>query len=139
MVPRSISRRRRASRRRGAAIVEFAVVSPVFIAILLGTIEACSMIFLKQSVTMGAYEGTRVSVVPGTTTAQVETAVKGFLDARKVKSYTIQITPSNFQAAAYGSFIQVKVTAPCGPNGLIPSIFYGGKSVTGTVEMMKEY
>lgn len=125
--------------RHGAATVEFAVIAPLFIAILLGTIEACSMVFLRQTVEMSAYEAARVAVVKQTTSAQVQTAAKSLLDSRNVKDYTITISPANFQSAAYGTFIQVEVRAPCAKNGLIPSIFYGARDVVGTVEMMKEY
>jgi Flp pilus assembly protein TadG len=124
---------------RGAAAVEFAVIAPVFVAILLGTIEACSMVFLRQSVEMAAYEAARVSVVNQTTSGQVETAAKTILDSRKIKDYSIKISPVDFQKAAYGTFITIEVRAPCSKNGLIPSMFYGSRDVVGIVEMMKEY
>jgi len=41
--------------KRGAAVVEFAILLPVFVLILFGSIEACSMIFLQQSLEMAAY------------------------------------------------------------------------------------
>lgn len=125
--------------RRGIAAVEFAVVSPMFVLILLGTIEACSMVFLRQSVELSSYEATRVAIVKNTTEAQVKQAAKNVLDARKVKDYSITITPANFQEAAYGTFIQVEVKVPCSSNSLIPAMFYSGKDMVGLVEMMKEY
>jgi Flp pilus assembly protein TadG len=138
---KSLGRRtqRKLRNRRGAALVEFAVVSPLFVAILLGTIEACSMVFLRQSVEMAAYEASRVAIVTQTKTDQVQQAAKNVLDSRKVKDYTIKITPTDFQGAPYGSFIQVEVTAPCSSNSLIPVMFYSGQNVVGQVEMMKEY
>jgi Flp pilus assembly protein TadG len=126
-------------KRRGIAAVEFAVVSPLFVAILLGTIEACSMVFLRQSVELAAYEAARVAIVTQTKTDQVQQAAKNVLDSRKVKDYAIKITPTDFQGAPYGSFIQVEVTAPCSSNSLIPVMFYSGQNVVGQVEMMKEY
>lgn len=133
------SYRRKLRNRSGAAVVEFAVISPVFVAILLGTIEACSMIFLRQTVELAAFEAARVAIVKNTTTAQVQTAARNLLDARHVNGYTITITPTAFQTAAYGSFIRVEVSAPCSDNTLIPPMFYAGRTITGQVEMMKEY
>ncbi len=125
--------------RAGAAAVEFAVVAPMFVAILLGTIEACSMIFLRQTTEMAAFEAARVSIVTQSTTAQVETAAKAVLDTRKVKDYTVSITPKDFQNAPYGTFVRVEVRVPCEKNSLIPSLFYKSKEIVGSVDMMKEY
>jgi Flp pilus assembly protein TadG len=125
--------------RSGAAAVEFAVVSPVFVAILLGTIEACSMIFLRQTTELAAFEAARVAIVKDTKSDQVQQAAKNILDTRKVKKYNVTITPTDFQAAAYGSYIKVEVSAPCGDNSLIPVMFYSGQTIIGQVEMMKEY
>ena len=44
-------------RRHGAAATEFAVCLPVLMLLLLGMLEACTMIFLKQSLAVAAYEG----------------------------------------------------------------------------------
>ncbi|MFO0011507.1 MAG: TadE/TadG family type IV pilus assembly protein [Planctomycetota bacterium] len=137
--PKHFSRRKLRDRRRGAAVVEFAVISPLFVAILLGTIEACSMIFLRQTVELAAFEAARVAIVRDTTAAQVQQAAKNVLDTRKVKGYDIKVTPTDFQAAAYGTFIQVEVSAPCSTNGTVPIMFYSGKNIVGQVEMMKEY
>ena len=52
--------------RGGAAVVELAVVLPVFVVILLGTIETCKMIFIQQSLEIAAYEAVRVAIVPET-------------------------------------------------------------------------
>lgn len=140
-VAKNLARRlpRKLRKRRGAALVEFAVIAPLFVAILLGTIEACSMVFLRQSVEMAAYEAARVAIVNQTKSDQVQQAAKNVLDSRKVRDYAIKITPSDFQGAPYGSFIQIEVTAPCSSNSLIPIMFYGGQRVVGQVEMMKEY
>lgn len=131
--------RRRIRSRRAAAVVEFAIIFPVFVAILVGTIEACGMVFLRQSVEMAAYEATRVAIVNQTKADQVQQAAKVVLDSRKVRDYTIKITPTNFQAAPYGSFIQIEVSAPCASNSLIPILYYGGRTMVGQVEMMKEF
>lgn len=54
--------RRRAVDERGAAIVEFALVVPLFLFILFGLIAFGLMLALKQSVTQSAEEGARASI-----------------------------------------------------------------------------
>lgn len=46
----------RKRKRRGAAVVEFAVCLPVIIIIVFGAIEAASLLFLKQALIQSAYE-----------------------------------------------------------------------------------
>jgi Flp pilus assembly protein TadG len=57
--------------RNGAAVVELAAVLPVFVLLLMGTIETCNMIFLQQSLKIAAYEGARITIVPATDLADV--------------------------------------------------------------------
>jgi Flp pilus assembly protein TadG len=126
-------------RRKGAATVEFAVIAPVFVAILLGTIETCSVLFLRQTVKMAAHEAARASIVPDATQTQVENAAKTLLNVRSIKDYSITVTPAALASAAYGTLIRVEVRAPCKGNALMTSGFYLSKDVVGQVEMMKEY
>jgi len=125
--------------RGGAAVVELAIVLPVFVVILLGTIETCRMIFLQQSLEIAAYEALRVAIVPETDFADIEAAANALLTARRVNGAVISITPLDFQNATYGSFLRVNVSAPCNSNASAPLSFYGSKTLTGTVEMMKEF
>jgi len=62
---------RRLPRRRGAAIVEFAFVAPVFLLFLMGTIIAGLGVFRYQQVASLAREGARYASVRGTKYQQV--------------------------------------------------------------------
>ncbi len=70
----------------GAACVELAVVLPVLVLIVLGTIEACAMTHLTQSLYIAAYEGTRVSLIPKSSTANVRDAIDEILSSRRIKN-----------------------------------------------------
>jgi Flp pilus assembly protein TadG len=129
----------RANQRRGAAIIELSIVLPVILLIVLGTIETCSMIFLKQSLKIAAYEGARVAIVPQSTVSEIEATVEEMLVSRRVKGASIQVTPNDYANSPYGTFVNVTVTAPCELNSLVSLGFYGGQSFSGSVEMMKEF
>lgn len=129
----------RRHQQRGISIVELSLFLPVIILIAMGTIEACSMIYLKQSLEIAAYEGARVSINPSSTTENVEGQCLQILTERGVDAAAVTVTPDNIQAAAVGSFIQVSVTASCAENSLFGSMFYSGKTLNGIVEMMKEF
>ena len=126
------------NRRFGLAIVELAVTLPVFVLILLGTIEATSMIFLEQSLRIAAYEGARIALVPGSDASNVEAGCKLILDARHVKGATVTITPNDFASQPYGTPITVRVTAGCAENSVISPWFYVDKSLDSDVTMMLE-
>ena len=132
------TRRRSYIVHRGAAVIELAVVLPVFGLLVLGTIETCNMIFLQQSLKIAAYEAARVSLIPAADTYDVETTAADILSSRHVNNGSTVVTPANFQSTPYGSFIRIEVSAPCSDNSVFPLKFYGSKILTGTVEMMKE-
>ena len=46
------------------AVVELAVCLPVLVLIIMGSIEACNLTFLKQKLTEAAYQGAMVATQP---------------------------------------------------------------------------
>ena len=61
------TRYRRRRGRRGAAIVEFAVVLPLLMLILFGILEYGYLFFVQQTLTNAAREGCRIAVLQSTT------------------------------------------------------------------------
>ena len=125
-------------RRRGVAAAELAVCLPIIVLMVVATIEACSALFLKQSLTIAAYEGVRTALEEGATPGNVQAACKQILTDRKIKGANITLKPSNPATLNPGEFIDVTVTAPCGPNSLVPATFYRGRSLSATASMMIE-
>ena len=124
--------------RRGSALTEFALVLPLLVLILFATVETCSMIHLQQALKVAAYEGARVSVIPGTTPTNVEATVKQILSDRRIAGGTVSVTPSSYPTEKQGTFIRVTASAPAKGNSLVGAWFYGGRTLTTSVEMMKE-
>lgn len=105
----------------------------------MGTIETCTMIFLRQSLHIAAYEGARVAIVPDSKSSDVRNAATRLLEMRRINDASIEVFPDDIENAPYGSFIRVEISAPCSSNSVLPLQFYGGRAVIGTVEMMKEF
>lgn len=59
-------------RRRAAAAVELAVVTPVLLTMLFGIIEFGWVFTVRQALVTAAREGARTAVLPGSTVAEVE-------------------------------------------------------------------
>lgn len=129
---------RRQPQRKGAAVAELAVCLPVIILVVFGTIETCSMIFLKQSLRICAYEGARVALVPGSNAGNVLGGCQSFLDGRNIQSATVTVTPSDFDSQPYGTLVTVSVSANCSANSVLPPWFYAGQQLRGEVHMMIE-
>jgi len=124
--------------RRGVAATEFAVCLPVIVLLVLATIESCTMIFLKQSLTVASYEGMRSALENRAVAADVLDTSNQVLADRRVQGGSITITPLNFETLAPGEFIQVTASAPADLNSVIPGSFFRGKTLSATATMMKE-
>ena len=71
----------RPGRRTGQAVVEFALVLPVFLLLVFGTIEFGRAYLTLHLLTNASREGARVGSLPGNLEAAVDTAVSDFLTA----------------------------------------------------------
>lgn len=124
-----------ANRRRGAALIEFALAFPVVLLVVFATVDTCNYIYLQQAIKVMAYEGARVSTIPGATQADVIQQIEGMAAERSVNNLQINIEPSGFENASLGTFISVEVTADKTPG--FTSIFTTNQCAA-TVSMMKE-
>lgn len=135
----SVRRRpRRRHNTRGIAATELAVCLPIIVLLVIGTIEACSALFLKQALTVAAYEGVRTAIDENATSASVQAACDQILADRRIKGATVTLKPSNIAALNPGDFIDITVSAPCASNSLVPTTFYRGRTLSATASMMIE-
>jgi hypothetical protein len=105
---------------------------------VVATIEACSALFLKQSLTVAAYEGVRTAIKDGTTSNNVQTACNQILADRRIQGANVTLQPSDITALNPGEFINVTVSAPCDSNSVVPTSFYRGRTLSATASMMVE-
>ncbi|MDA8439617.1 MAG: pilus assembly protein [Propionibacterium sp.] len=117
---------------RGAAAVEFALVLPILIALLLGIIEFGYAMFIQATIAGAAREGARTLAIAGTassaTSAAIQAAEDGALPA--VTLNAAQITADNSQCSSDpSSAVTVTIRYPyTGIAGILP----GGITISGT-------
>ncbi len=133
-----LRRQRLIAKRRGIAAVELAICLPLMVIFTFASIEMCSAIYLRQTLTIAAYEGARVACHPQGMTADAREAAQRILTERNVNGGSIAINPSNFDGVAKGTVIQVSVTAPVGANSLLRFGVFGTSQLTGECSMRKE-
>ena len=118
----------RRNRRPGAAVVEFAVVAPVFFLFVFGMIEFGRMVMVQQIMTNAAREGARLAILPGSTTSQVKAAVNNYLAAGAISGATTSVNPDPPTSASYGSAVTVTVSVPFKSVSWTPAPFFLGST-----------
>ncbi len=134
----SAGRRTQKPKRGGVAAVEFAVCLPAIVLLVMASIESCSMIFLDQTLYVSGYEGVRAAIQQDATNAEVLQRCNDVLDARFVNGTSIDIEPADVAEVDSGQTITITITAPCDANAIMPSWFFGGKTLQTSSTMVKE-
>ena len=127
----------RRPKRVGAAVVEFAVCLPLIVLIVLGTIEAGSLLFLKQTLVQAAYEGAKVAITTGDSD-QVEAVVDLVAASRDLNEVSVQFTPADIASVPAGEIITLTLTAPGDDNSLIPFGVFRNLTVEASASMVRE-
>jgi Flp pilus assembly protein TadG len=135
-----LARRKRfgPSERRGVAVVELAVCLPVLLILVVGAIEGSNFIFLKQAVTVAAYESAQVVTRANGKKANAEQRANQILAARSIDQSTIVFSPANPESAARGQLVTVSVTAPVSANSIGLDWFFDDQIVSTSVSMVKD-
>jgi Flp pilus assembly protein TadG len=123
--------------RNGAVVTELAIISPLLVFLVMVTVSICNLIFLKQSLTVAAFEAARVAIIPGATAQDVELQAQQICQIRNVGNATVTIEPADFQNQPYGNFISVTVSAPSHQTSVDLGFLNGTSSAS--VSLMAEY
>ncbi len=124
--------------RDGVAAVEFAVVLPIIVLILVASLEIASSLHLKSVLQNASREGVRHAIVPRATSASVSEACQASLDGNGVRGAEIRVSPDPTSAKS-GTLIQVTISASASENAWIPKGQLMGNSLfTSTTTMRKE-
>lgn len=136
-IQRSNVHRQQRRRRDGLAVVELAICLPILVLLLLSTIEACVMLQLKQNLSVTAYEGARIGILPGAQAAVVQQQCEMILDDRGIEAYTVTMSPDP-SVLVVGDMFMVTVSADCVSNSVVGGAFYQGNSISESVVMRAE-
>jgi Flp pilus assembly protein TadG len=137
MIMPSGSRKR--SARRGAAVVEFALIAPLFFTMILGIIEFGRMMMVQQILVNAAREGARSAVLPGETDAQVTTVVSNYMSGVQISGYSESCSPTLSSNPASGTALKVTVSVPASTvSWLSYGTWFQGQTLSASVTMVKE-
>ena len=130
--------------RRGAAVVEFALVVPVFILLVFGMVEFGRAVMVQQVLVNASREGARLAVLDGSTVAEVESRIDGYLAASTIDGATIEyevngVIVGNPDVAQFGDAVTVRISVPFDSVSWLPVPQYiGGTTLTASSIMRRE-
>lgn len=134
--PRRWSSRKK---RRGAAVVEFALVAPLFILLVFGMIEFGRMVMVQQVLVNATREGARQAVLDGSTRTEVDQIINQYLTASGINTPQIEVDPPNPASAGFGQPVRVTITVPFSDVSWMPVPMYlGATTLTASSVMRRE-
>jgi Flp pilus assembly protein TadG len=117
-------------KRRAAAVVEFAVVAPVFFLLVFGMIEYGRMVMVQQVLTNASREGARRAVLDGATTPEVQATVENYLTSAAINGATVTVNPNPPSNAGAGEPVTVTVSILFGQVSWLPTPMFLGEDAT---------
>ncbi len=122
----------------GAAAVEFAIVAPLFFLFLLGIIDVSRMVMAQTVLVNASREASRVAIIQGSTTAEVEETAVQFAEAGLINGVTVvvNVTQSQFNDT---EFVTVTLTVAFDQvswSGIL--MVMGDRLITGSTTMRRE-
>lgn len=136
--------RKRKSRRRATAAVEFALCAPVALALVFGVFEFARLSMVRQALTNSAREGCRkATLVTTQRTSAVESVIRTRMagvishpnDPQRVK---IRTTPSNLSTLTSETPITTSIELDYSDVSLLPGWLLGTSKITVVATMERE-
>lgn len=127
---------------KGSVLVEFALLLPIFIALILGVFELGWALFAQNAMQDATRQGTRLAVTENTGTGDITALIKGMLNANNIQtgSILVDIVPAAVSLQPKGTPITITVSIPYSSISILPTtIFLGNTTLTAQVTMAKEY
>ncbi len=128
--------------RRGASVVEFALVAPVFFLLVFGMIEYGRMVMVQQVLTNATREGARRAVLDGANVDDIKQHVVDYLHSSAITAATksdVTVEPDPLSSAQAGDPVTVRVEILFDRVSWLPSPFFlGAKELTAQSVMRRE-
>ncbi len=125
--------------RRGAAVVEFAIVLPLLLLLILGAVEMGRGVMVQHILEESARAGCRVATMDNPTKQEVLDIVDLAMERARIENYTVTIDPDPPGSATYKDAVIVSVSVPYDEiSWLSGTEFLSGQTLMGTCVMPSE-
>ncbi len=138
--PRGTSARRAHRDRRsraGTLSVELAFTAPLLFFVFFASVEFSRFNVIKNSVENAAYEGCRIGILPGATSAKCEAAAEQILQAIGISDATVVVTPSTINAATPQITVDISLNLQAS-HGFVINQLIVGRELRGSCTLERE-
>lgn len=122
--------------RSGAVTVEFALVAPLVLFIVFGSIEFARLNMLVNSMENAAYEAARRGIIPGATVANVKAEANSILQAVGAVNATVTVSPTTITNQT--PQVTVTISIPLNDNAWVTPQFTQNKTLTRSCTLTRE-
>ena len=122
--------------RSGAAVVEFAIVAPVFFVFIIAAFEFGRLNVVRHTADNAAYEAARHAMVPGATAQEAIDRASSLMNTVGARDVSVSINPSVLGPDV--DTVRVTVDVPMATNGWIVPKFSSATSMRGMSTMRTE-
>ena len=127
-----------AKRRRGSALVEFAVCAPLIALVVVMSIEFSRKIHTYETLHVATYEAGRVGSRPGGDLNKTKKRAEDLLRDRNITNATISIEPADYAALKPGDVFAITVTVPPDQTGSVMGNFFTKKPLGASSTFIKQ-
>lgn len=127
---------RRRKTRRGAAAVEFAIVSPVLFLLILTMFEFSRLQVIRHTGDNAAYEAARAAMVPGATAADAVAEATRIMRAVGARGVQVNVTPARIDADTRS--VTVEVQTRMDQNALVAPRFTRNSTMRSSSTLLTE-
>lgn len=107
--------------RQGSAMVEMAIIVPIFFMILFAGIEFSRVCLVRNAANNAAYQSARQMMVPGATLTDAQAEAGRLLTVLGVGTYTLTVTPDPVTTST--DRVTVRIAIPAWQNGWVSAYF----------------
>jgi Flp pilus assembly protein TadG len=129
------------SSRRAAASLEFALVFPVLLLVILGVIEFSRAFLTEHMLTLATREAARLASLEGSTVEEVRAVLHSYLTPGRVdtEAINVEIDPANLAEMETGDWITVSVSVRFEDVSLLSTPFFlAGRVMRSECTMRRE-
>jgi Flp pilus assembly protein TadG len=128
--------------REAGAVLELAMVAPLLVAFILGTLEGARALHVKQVLSDACRGAGRLAVQPNVSFEEVTGCAENILTYNSIPSGTVTVAVnetnvSDFSSAQEGDAIRVTVTVPASSVGYIMPVFLPADSLLSSTIVMR--
>ena len=122
--------------RRGAAVVEFAIVAPLLVLLIFGIIEVGRLVMVQQILTNASREGARRAVLEHATAAEVQTVADNYLSNSSISGATVTVDPIPLSSLGFGESVTVTCSIPFEQVSWLPGSWFFGDTTLNAESVM---